>query len=237
MATQMSVVEAAERLGVHPQRVHQRIRSGSLPAVKVGRQWVIQASDVQRLKASNASPGRPLSVRSAHNLLACADGHQDLVAAMSSSERSRAQSRLRTLLSRSGEEESVALLRRALTNRAARVSLAASPADLPHLREDPRLHLSGLSSPLSGIAASDVVEGYVSFRDAESVRQDHLLADAPIADSNVIVHTVVEGESRLSASQLAASSLANAVDLAEHSGPREADAAYEAFLRAAMAAQ
>lgn len=237
MANQMSVVEAAERLGVHPQRVHQRIRSGSLPAVKVGRQWVIQASDIQRLTASKASAGRPLSVRSAHNLLACAEGHKDLVAAMSSSERSRARSRLRILLSLSGGEENIAPLRRALTNRAERVSLAAAPRDLPHLREDPRLHLSGLSSPMSGIAASDVVEAYVMSRDAEKVRQDHLLVHAPIADSNVILHIVVEGESRLSAAQLAASPLSNAADLSDQAGPREGAAAYQLLLQAVAAAR
>ena len=56
----VSVAEAAEMLGVHPQRIHQRIRDRSLPAEKVGSQWAIQANDLRRLR-HNARPGRPLS--------------------------------------------------------------------------------------------------------------------------------------------------------------------------------
>ena len=50
----VSVVEAAEMLGVHPQRIHQRIREGSLPAEKVGNQWVVEMDD---FAASTATQG------------------------------------------------------------------------------------------------------------------------------------------------------------------------------------
>ena len=67
----LSVAEAAEMLGVHPQRIHQRIREGSLPAEKVGNQWAVEMNDLRRIR-HHAGPGRPLSSKSAWDLLAVA---------------------------------------------------------------------------------------------------------------------------------------------------------------------
>ena len=53
----LTVNEAARRLGVIPRRVRQLIRSGQLPAEKVGRDWLIEESAV-----ANYAPrpvGRP----------------------------------------------------------------------------------------------------------------------------------------------------------------------------------
>src|SRR5665647_2466067 len=60
----VSVTEAAAMLGVHPQRVHQRIREGSLPAEKVGHQWAVEKNDLRRIM-NHTGPGRPLSSKSA----------------------------------------------------------------------------------------------------------------------------------------------------------------------------
>lgn len=47
----LSVTEVAEYLGVTRSAVLQRIKSGSLPATKVGNAWSIHCDDVQKLEA------------------------------------------------------------------------------------------------------------------------------------------------------------------------------------------
>lgn len=69
MAT-MSVSEASRRLGVGVQRVHQRIADGSLPAQRVGSQWVIEEQAVSGLDRRGA--GRPLSPASVWAVLVMA---------------------------------------------------------------------------------------------------------------------------------------------------------------------
>lgn len=55
----LSVGESARQLGVSPSRVRALIKNGQLPAVKNGREWVLQEEDVlQRLMASPRA-GRP----------------------------------------------------------------------------------------------------------------------------------------------------------------------------------
>lgn len=55
----LSVGESARQLGVSPSRVRALIKEGRLPAVKNGREWVLQEEDVlQRLMASPRA-GRP----------------------------------------------------------------------------------------------------------------------------------------------------------------------------------
>ena len=45
-ASQMSVSEAAEALGVNRQRVHQLIKTGKLSAAKVGSTWIVDGASV-----------------------------------------------------------------------------------------------------------------------------------------------------------------------------------------------
>jgi excisionase family DNA binding protein len=53
----LSVIEAAEKLGVSRWRVNQFIDKGRLPAQKVGRSYVILESDLQLVE--NRQTGRP----------------------------------------------------------------------------------------------------------------------------------------------------------------------------------
>ena len=53
----LSVIEAAEKLGVSRIRVNQFIEEGRLPAQKVGRSYVILESDLQLVK--DRKTGRP----------------------------------------------------------------------------------------------------------------------------------------------------------------------------------
>lgn len=222
---QVSVAEAAELLGVHPQRVHQRIREGSLPAVKVGKQWVVQTDEVRRLKG-RSRPGRPLSAKSAWDLLAVAASDR-AASGLSPSARSRARARLRSLLDIGSDaqlDEATAHLDHALRNRAKRALLVASPRDLPDLRDDERVHLSGASLPESNMSAGDLVEGYVRFGDLDAVIGDYLLSDAPRSRANVVLHVVsgpAEHPAVVDLDHLVRSPLTIAADLAEHDGVRE----------------
>jgi excisionase family DNA binding protein len=221
----VSVAEAAEILGVHPQRVHQRIREGSLPAEKVGNQWAVEMNDLRRIR-HHAVPGRPLSSKSAWDLLAVAAS--DLAASeLSPSARSRARSRLRNLLVHASSAElddAAAHLVHALRNRAERALFVASPRDLPDVRDDERVHRSGVSLPESNMSVGAVAEGYVFSYDLDALVDDYLLSPAPRSRANVILHVVPSGAENPALAALddvARSPLALAADLAEHDGVRE----------------
>ena len=49
--------DAATRLGITPRRVVALIRAGRLPALRVGRTWVIRDADLELVKERR--PGRP----------------------------------------------------------------------------------------------------------------------------------------------------------------------------------
>ena len=51
--------EAAARLGVSVRRVQAMIRQGLIPAKKLGRDWIIDQGDLQRVSAKDRKPGRP----------------------------------------------------------------------------------------------------------------------------------------------------------------------------------
>ena len=53
----LTAKQAAEILGVHHSRVRVLIREGRLPAQKLGRDWVIMESDLEKVK--DRKPGRP----------------------------------------------------------------------------------------------------------------------------------------------------------------------------------
>jgi excisionase family DNA binding protein len=56
--TMLTTSEAAKELGVTVQRVHQLITEGSLPAQKVGRDYIIQDGDL-KLVSNRRPAGRP----------------------------------------------------------------------------------------------------------------------------------------------------------------------------------
>ena len=219
----ISVAEAARRLGVGVPRVHQRIADGSLPATRVGSQWVIDEASLAPAAESHA-PGRPLSHRSAWALLALSQSDQDALDALAPAERSRARERLQRLLAQSPPgarpseveaQAAAALLRSWFRNRAERRLYRASPRDLPDMRDDHRLTLTGLSHPRSGIAAGDLVEGYLAAEYVDDVVADHLLSTpAADRDANVVLHVAAAAPGPMAPLLLAA-------DLAEHRRPRE----------------
>ncbi|MBT0767954.1 helix-turn-helix domain-containing protein [Kineosporia sp. J2-2] len=222
----IGVAEAARRLGVGSARVHQRIADGSLSARRIGSQWAIDESSLA-LVAERHRPGRPLSERSAWYLIAAGSSDAEALSGATAVERGRAEKRLAELLSRfTGQvvltevelRESARDLRLLLRNRAQRRLWRASVRDLPDLREDRRIALSGLSDPHSGIASGDLVEGYVEGGQVEALVHDYLLVEE-VAESraNVVLHI----GRHVSAAGEGRSLLLLAADLVEYRRPRE----------------
>jgi excisionase family DNA binding protein len=223
----IGVAEAARRLGVGVPRIHQRIADGSLSAERVGSQWVIDETSLPSAQES-CIPGRPLSQRSAWALVAVSQADRRALEALAPSERSRAKSRFLQLSTHSVADVALsedqihalaALLRAWLRNRAERHLYRASPIDLPDLRADGRLTISGVSHPVSGFAAGDLVEGYVDPDDVGAVVDAYLLSPVTAGDQgNVVLHVVPKA---LAGSVDDIAPLLLAADLAEHRGPRE----------------
>jgi len=53
----ITVQDAAARLGITRERVYKLIADGRLPALRFGRDWIIQEKDLERVK--DRRPGRP----------------------------------------------------------------------------------------------------------------------------------------------------------------------------------
>jgi len=235
----MGVPEAAERLGVSPQRVRQQIADGRLVASRVGGRWLVDESAVQPF-ADRRTSGRPLSYRSVWALISVAAlaeaEHRPAAEApdprwaewlgrLSPTEQSRARTRwtaLRDDVDRLDEQRAATTLRRTLGPRASRLLLRAAEPDLPDLRADPRVASSGVSQRRSGLASGDAVEGYVDQAAVDDLVNDFFLRSAPNPavgpDSNVVLH-VLGGP--LPARPPVAAAIVLAADLAEHRSPRE----------------
>jgi excisionase family DNA binding protein len=231
MGRQISVSEAAERLGVTPHRVRQRIQNGSLPAERVGHRWGIDEADLLPLLEKGRA-GRPLSERSAWALVDHADPSPAARAALSllaPSERQRTEERWSSITSHVQGTDDVAgfarLLREMLSGRAERQVLRANNRDLPDLRADTRLALSGVSDPRAGIAAGDIVEGYVARGHLEQVVRDYLLAPAVGRSQRQRANVVLHSSSRTV--DPPPPLLLVAADLADHRTPREESRAAE----------
>lgn len=253
---QISVSEAAERLGVGVQRVHQRIGDGSLPAEKVGSQYVIDEADLLPLREVAHSPGRPKSERSALALLAVSEPdparHKRLLKAIAElanvdysplapAERSVARKRLRDLVMQPSvnvpdlEKQRrlcAAALRKSLARRAERRLYRAAPPDLADLRNDTRLRLAGLSLPEAGMASANLVEAYIDRDDLDDILRYYLLDEARPKKANVILHVAPKALSKMiwldsDSDSKAFFSLLLAADLAEHRDPRSERRAIE----------
>jgi excisionase family DNA binding protein len=61
-ATQLTVQQAADMLGVHYMTAYRYIRTGRLPATRVGNHWHVRPADLARI-APKAAPGRNTATR------------------------------------------------------------------------------------------------------------------------------------------------------------------------------
>ena len=213
--TLIGVREAAERLALTPRRVHQRIADGTLPAVRIGSQWAI---DPARLPLAVARPSRPLSPRMAWALLDLLAGGSPAVA---STERARLHAYAERLRA---SDDPAALLRAWMARRADRQEFRVAAADLDDLRDDERVHLSGVSAERSFIVSA-TLEAYVATSALADLVDDYFLVPAERQEGNVVLHVVDVVPDTTAWPVLAA-------DLAEHLGSRESARAAELVGRA-----
>ena len=66
---EITVRDAAERLGIGEPRVRQLLVSGDIAGRRLGRMWMVSAESVSQLQQRNRPPGRPLGPRRAWGLL------------------------------------------------------------------------------------------------------------------------------------------------------------------------
>jgi excisionase family DNA binding protein len=67
MAAAVTLQEAADRLGVHYMTAYRYVRTGRLPARRVGGQWQVDPADLRAVMASAGSPGRLVAEARGHS--------------------------------------------------------------------------------------------------------------------------------------------------------------------------
>jgi hypothetical protein len=151
------VSEAARRLGVNQARVRALLATEGLRGEKIGGRWLVDPESLERRERGEVLSGRPFSARTAWAALALAEGRP--APRLSAP----ARSRLRRWLREVGLEAGRLRLRR----RARLVALRAHPSDLPRLRDEAGVVLTGVSAaPLLGadLAAGEWLEAYLAPR-------------------------------------------------------------------------
>lgn len=201
---EVSVADAASRLGVSPRRIRERIARGDLAARRVGRAWVLDESQLGR----SGRVARPMSRRVAWAFLDLLDGGRG--EAVSQPEQSRLRRKREQLI----VGDAPVLLRSWLANRATVLRYSAAVADLSALREDPRVVCSGVSDPRSGLSAAGLVEGYIASADRSDLVAEYLLSRR--GRPNVLLRVL---DDRAFAAPVPLPVLL--ADLADHDGPRE----------------
>lgn len=203
VSMEIPIPEAARLMGVSVGRARRLAAEGRVRARLVGGRWLVDASSLP----SAPRRSRPMSPRMAWALVVLSDGGEpDWIEPRESYRLRRALDRL------AADDEPELLLRSWLASRADRCRLSAT--NVPALRSDVRVLLSGLSDERSGLSAAGSLEGYVHVGEVDAVMADHLLIDAgPSAD--VVLHV-----SRL-LPDAPVPLLLVAADLADHDRPRE----------------
>jgi excisionase family DNA binding protein len=210
----IAVNDAAERLGVHPTRVRQLVRSGDLAGHRVGRVWLVDPQDVARLAGQKARAGRPLAPARAWGLLDLLDGGSALWLP------SVARSQVRHLLSKLNGADADCW-RAALRSRSQVLRVRAHPAAISRLLAEPQVLAAGPAEAarmgVDLLAMGQIPQFYVpSGRWPELVRALHIV-EMP-AESNLLVRLPrgvwpFEGHSHPGVAALAA-------DLLESAEPR-----------------
>ncbi len=200
------VGEYAKKLGVSRGAAYKRVRSGRIGAYRAGSQWVVPEAAVAAPKPSS----RPMSPQNAVRLLSSLSGVD--IEVPDPVVRRRIAEKLNRV--RDGAVDPQRLWSW-VRLRSVRLELSASPADIADLLEDRRLARSGIADPRAGIAASGVVEGYVSPDHVEALVRDYLLVESE--RPNVWLHVA---DIPLDASGQVPIGFVIA-DLLDHGGPRE----------------
>ncbi|MFJ4210284.1 helix-turn-helix domain-containing protein [Paenarthrobacter sp. NPDC089675] len=217
----LSIPELASRLHVNESRARHLVNSGRIRGQRVGGRWIVEEADAAQYRPGRPA-GRPLSERSAWLLMSSLwdEGPRSVLAysGLSPIERHRLNERIRRLQDSLDPQY---LLAAWLANRAEKFEFTSNPADIAELREDKRVHPSGVSHPRSGLLANSELEAYVRRDQLESVVKDWFLVEpASGKRPNVILRAADQIPDELPP-------LAVAADLAERPGVREQQAARE----------
>ena len=168
---QLSVREAAERLGVSPAAVRLRIAGGELPAVKLGRDWRLDQREVLRLARRGDGSGRPLSPAMAWAVLLLASGDEHAADRLAGAPRYRA--RARQWLREHPLAENAARLR----ERGRRELFEAHPSELSRLRNRADVLRTGASAAdaVGLLGEAQAVELYAPVGKRDSFIAEHAL--------------------------------------------------------------
>jgi excisionase family DNA binding protein len=211
MATRpITIPEAAERLGVVPQRVRALAQGGELEAVRAGGVWLIDVDSLARRVLLGelgvaASSARPWSQPIAWSAMRALDGDDVLLAGLDRKARYRLRRRL--------NDPDPARLLAAVRNRARSIRVSVHPSRTAGLRElVVPSGVTGAGIHGFGLTGDDAVDGYVSAdvlagaRDALRVRE---------SDTGGHLLRVVDDERVLQGLEVAPR-LAVAADLLDH---------------------
>ncbi|MFV2065015.1 MAG: helix-turn-helix domain-containing protein [Chloroflexota bacterium] len=178
----LTTPEAASMLSVSVARVRDLAARRELPAIKLGREWLIEKAAVERRMALEPRAGRRFTPARAWGLLFVADGMMpDWLSPQDRWRLSRFIPRLRA-----GD------LRAQMVDRGRARPFRAHPGLLDGLRSDDALMVTGVSASvplrLGLIGGDDGVEAYVSENALEDVVRRHYLR--PTDDVNVVLRVV-----------------------------------------------
>ncbi|KUM40881.1 helix-turn-helix domain-containing protein [Arthrobacter sp. EpRS71] len=218
----LSIPELAKRLNVNESRARQLVQSGRIRGQRVGGRWIVEEANAVQYRPGKPA-GRPLSERSAWQLMSCFWENSPQHSLLEYLEPSPVEKhRLKERISRlQGSPDPLNLLAAWLANRAERFEFSSSQDDIAELREDKRIHLSGVSHPRSGLLANSEVEAYVRRSDLKDIVKDWFLVEpSPGKRANVILRAAEQVPDELPP-------LVVAADLAERPGVREQQAARE----------
>jgi excisionase family DNA binding protein len=167
----LSVREAAQRLGVSPVAVRQQIAGGRLPAVKRGRDWWVDPRAVERMRRQPARSGRPLSASLAWAVLLLASGDEAAADRVLRHPRYRVRARA-WLREQSLLEDAPRLRARALSE-----EFDAHPSELRRVVARPDVLLTGASAGgLAGLVGRpSAVEVYAPAEQRDAIVREHAL--------------------------------------------------------------
>jgi len=214
------VARAADVLDVSPRRVRQLLESGQLAGQQLGRSWVIEQGDIDRLRRNGA--GRPWSASSAWAVLELAAGHEP---ELSPVERSRARRRL--------ADHGLGGLVEQLRARAERREVYAHPSVLGRVVGDGRVVRGGVSAAShyrADLIVQDAAEVYVRAGDVVDLVDSYAL-DEDAVRPNVILHVVDDEVWPFDDQQQIASWAVVAVDLLDADDERSQRAGCELIER------
>lgn len=206
----VTVVEAAQRLGVSPQRVRALVQRGDLDAARTSGGWLIDAGAVSRrllsVKLGLAdSAARPWSAANAWAVMRSLDGDESLLPALSTWDRSRVRQRL--------IQPDPAQLLAAIRNRATTVRVSVHPTRREPLRA--MVVASGIAGAGAhgfGLTGDSGIDGYLSAGALDEAR-----SSLGVRDSETGAHLLrVVEDAQLILGLAVAPRLAVAADLLDH---------------------